>query len=618
MVIMRFLNRIHYNLPMTPLELEMHHHIHNIIGVNPTFYEFLFQIDADTVVAPDSATRMVSSFLHDTRVIGVCGETALTNAKSSFITMIQVYEYYISHNLTKAFESLFGSVTCLPGCFSMYRIRSADTGKPLFVSKEIVEAYSENRVDTLHLKNLLHLGEDRYLTTLLLKFHAKYKTKYIFRAHAWTIAPDNTSIFMSQRRRWINSTVHNLVELIPVSQLCGFCCFGMRFIVFVDLLSTIIQPTLIIYIIYLIVLVSTSSNVIPYTSLLLIGAVYGLQAIIFIVRRKWEMIGWMIVYILATPIFAFALPLYSFWYMDDFSWGNTRVVMGEKGQKVIISDEGKFDPASIPRRRWEEYQAELWEAQTHLDDTRSEVTGVSSVGQRSMAMYPSSIRGENFGPGPGPGSHLRTTSFGGAAVNGGGYTPSYTGHPTSEYGFPATISRPASQVDLLNHASALTHTPSRLSFSPSHQSLTPPDYGPNNGGNMAMSSGFAYTPSHTPHPPQPSTTPTPSNLGLSVGAASRRTSTFGNDLELSDMSHAALSAATGNHNNSNAMPFPSLPMPSDDAILAEIRDILRTADLMTVTKKSVKIELESRLGVSMAGRKAYISSATEAVLSGQL
>ena len=606
----------------------MHHHIRNIIGVNPTFYEFLFQIDADTVVAPDAATRMISSFLHDTRVIGVCGETALTNAKASFITMIQVYEYYISHNLTKAFESLFGSVTCLPGCFSMYRIRSADTGKPLFVSKEIVEAYSENRVDTLHLKNLLHLGEDRYLTTLLLKYHAKYKTKYIFRAHAWTIAPDNTSIFTSQRRRWINSTVHNLVELIPVSQLCGFCCFGMRFIVFVDLLSTIIQPTLIIYIIYLIVLVSTSTSVIPYTSLLLIGAVYGLQAVIFIVRRKWEMIGWMIVYILATPIFAFALPLYSFWNMDDFSWGNTRVVMGEKGQKVIISDEGKFDPASIPRKKWEDYQAELWEAQTYLDDTRSEVTGYSSVGARSTAMYPGGVHADSFGPGAN--SHLRTASLGG-----GGLTPGHLGHPTSEYGFPASLSRPISQVDLLNHASAMSQTPTRLSFSPSHLSLTPPDHG---AGNNGSGTGFAFPQSsHTPAPHmQPShlhrtTTPTPSNLGLG-GAMSRRTSSLGNDLELSDMPPAHPATVSNNNSNNNMLsppsPSPSQPLlqaqsqaqlPSDDAILAEIRDILRTADLMTVTKKSMKLELERRFGgVSMTGKKAYISSATEAVLSGQL
>ncbi|KAL8861454.1 MAG: hypothetical protein Q9198_010529, partial [Flavoplaca austrocitrina] len=59
-------------------------------------------------------------------------------------------------------------------------------------------------------------------------------------------------------------------------------------------------------------------------------------------------------------------------------------------------------------------------------------------------------------------------------------------------------------------------------------------------------------------------------------------------------------------------------LPSDDALLGEIREILKTADLMTVTKKGIKQELERRFGVSLEPRKAYIGSATEAVLSGQL
>jgi len=59
-------------------------------------------------------------------------------------------------------------------------------------------------------------------------------------------------------------------------------------------------------------------------------------------------------------------------------------------------------------------------------------------------------------------------------------------------------------------------------------------------------------------------------------------------------------------------------LPSDDALLAEIREILRTADLMTVTKKGVKQELERRFGVPLDSRRAYINSATEAILSGQL
>ena len=48
------------------------------------------------------------------------------------------------------------------------------------------------------------------------------------------------------------------------------------------------------------------------------------------------MIGWMIFYIAAIPVFSFALPLYSFWKMDDFSWGATRVVLGESGKKMIV------------------------------------------------------------------------------------------------------------------------------------------------------------------------------------------------------------------------------------------------------------------------------------------
>ncbi|KAL1994846.1 hypothetical protein VTN49DRAFT_1033 [Thermomyces lanuginosus] len=488
MIIMRFLNRIHYNLPMSPMELEMHHHIRNIIGVNPTFYEFILQVDADTVVARDAATRMVASFMDDTRIIGLCGETALSNAKHSVITMIQVYEYYISHNLTKAFESLFGSVTCLPGCFSMYRIRSAETNKPLFVSKEVCDGYSEIRVDTLHMKNLLHLGEDRYLTTLLLKHHPTYKTKYLFRAKAWTIAPESWKVFLSQRRRWINSTVHNLIELIPLQQLCGFCCFSMRFVVFIDLLSTIIQPVTVAYIAYLIFWLVRDTSVIPFTAFILLGAIYGLQGIIFILRRKWEMVGWMIIYILATPIFSLGLPLYAFWHMDDFTWGNTRVVMGERGNKVIISDEGKFDPSSIPKKRWEEYQMELWEAQSQRDD-RSEASGFS------------------YG------------------------TKSYHPGASSEYNYPA--SRPVSQLDMTSRVG------SRMSFA----------------GTELLGGGDAHD-----------------VAGL----------------------------------------------PSDDSLLAEIRDILRTADLMTVTKKSIKQELERRFGVNLDAKRQYINSATEAVISGQL
>lgn len=89
---MRFFNRVHFDSPMSPCELEIYHQIKNVIGVNPTFYEFLLAIDADTVVEPLSLNRFVSAMNHDRKVLATCGETELANAKRSVISMMQVYE----------------------------------------------------------------------------------------------------------------------------------------------------------------------------------------------------------------------------------------------------------------------------------------------------------------------------------------------------------------------------------------------------------------------------------------------------------------------------------------------------------------------------------------------
>ncbi|KAI9323437.1 chitin synthase-domain-containing protein [Dichotomocladium elegans] len=362
MVLMQFLNKVHFDYPMTPMELEIYHQIKNVIGVSPSFYEFVLMVDADTEVAPDSLNRMVSCFVHDAKIVGLCGETKLANERESWVTMIQVYEYYISHFLAKAFESLFGSVTCLPGCFCMYRIRSPTKNQPLLVSNQVIEDYAENRVNTLHQKNLLHLGEDRYLTTLILKHFPTHKTKFTADASCLTNAPGQWSVLLSQRRRWINSTVHNLGELSFLTQLCGFCCFSMRFVVILDLMSTLTMPGVVLYLGYLIYRLVTDADQVPMISILLLCGVYGLQALIFIVRRKWEHIGWMIIYILAIPLFSFFVPIYSFWHFDDFSWGNTRVVIDQGGQKKAVGvDEGHFDPKSIPLKKWSEHESELWE-----------------------------------------------------------------------------------------------------------------------------------------------------------------------------------------------------------------------------------------------------------------
>ncbi|KOS21639.1 Chitin synthase 6 [Escovopsis weberi] len=355
-LLMSFLNRVHHRAPMSPMELEMFHQINNVIGVDPELYEYLLMVDADTCVEEDSLNRLVSACAHNAKIAGICGETSLENDEKSWWTMIQVYEYFISHHMAKAFESLFGSVTCLPGCFTMYRLRTADRGRPLIISDAVINDYSVCDVDTLHEKNLLSLGEDRYLTTLMTKHFPNMHFKFLPDAQCKTAAPESWSVLLSQRRRWINSTIHNLVELMRLKDMCGFCFFGMRFVVFIDLFGTLILPATCAYLVFLIYSVCTHKGAFPLWSIVILAAVYGLQALIFILKRQWQHIGWMIIYIIAFPIYSFVLPVYSFWNQDNFSWGNTRIVIGEKGNKqvVAVDDEG-FDPRSIPLQLWDDY-----------------------------------------------------------------------------------------------------------------------------------------------------------------------------------------------------------------------------------------------------------------------
>ena len=283
---------------------------------------------------PDALTYLVNCMHHDNLIMGVCGETRIANKRQSWVTAIQVYEYFISHHLAKAFESVFGGVTCLPGCFSMYRLKARkfneDDWVPLLVKPEIVREYSQSEVTTLHQKNLLLLGEDRFLTTILLRTFPNRKMMFCPQAKCRTVAPDAFAVLLSQRRRWINSTIHNLMELVRVRNLCGTFCFSMQFVVFMDLLGTVVLPVAISLTYALVVSMvldppNTFEKAIP---LMLLVAVIGLPAVlILITTRKIVYVFWMFVYLAALPIWNFVLPVYSFWHFDDFSWGETRFVI---------------------------------------------------------------------------------------------------------------------------------------------------------------------------------------------------------------------------------------------------------------------------------------------------
>lgn len=253
-VLMSFLQKVMFDERMTELEYEMFNGLWKVTGISPDYYEVVLMVDADTKVFPDSLTHMISAMVKDPEIMGLCGETKIANKRQSWVSAIQVFEYFISHHLSKSFESVFGGVTCLPGCFCMYRIKAPKGAQnywvPILANPDVVEHYSENVVDTLHTKNLLLLGEDRYLSTLMLRTFPKRKQVFVPQAVCKTTVPDTFSVLLSQRRRWINSTIHNLMELVLVRDLCGTFCFSMQFVVFIELIGTLVLPAAIAFTFY--------------------------------------------------------------------------------------------------------------------------------------------------------------------------------------------------------------------------------------------------------------------------------------------------------------------------------------------------------------------------------
>ncbi|KAJ2154911.1 hypothetical protein GGH16_005818, partial [Coemansia sp. RSA 560] len=359
---MSFLQRVMFDERMTELEYELFNAMWNVTGVTPDNFEIVLMVDADTKVYVDSVTLMVKSMVDDPSIMGQCGETKIANKTDSWVTMIQVFEYYIAHHQAKAFESVFGGVTCLPGCFCMYRIK-APKGQhgywvPILANPDIVENYSENVVETLHEKNLLLLGEDRYLSTLMLRTFPKRKMMFIPSSVCKTIVPDEFKVLLSQRRRWINSTVHNLLELVLVNDLCGTFCLSMQFLILMDLIGTLALPAAIVFTLYIII-ISTFTRPVPWLPLSLLAVILGLPAVLIgLTSRKLVYIGWMLIYLLSLPVWNFVLPTYAYWHFDDFSWGQTRMVQGETKDTGHGDKDGEFDSKQIVMKRWCDFEAE--------------------------------------------------------------------------------------------------------------------------------------------------------------------------------------------------------------------------------------------------------------------
>jgi cellulose synthase/poly-beta-1,6-N-acetylglucosamine synthase-like glycosyltransferase len=204
---------------------------------------YIMTLDGDVQFKYEDLLKLQDRLDVDSSLGGVCGRIIPIGSPSSLnpIVWFQDYEYALGHWLQKSCEMMFGSVLCLPGCFSMFRMCCLERVKDQFA--KVAETGSES------LK--LDMGEDRFLCTLLIASGSTLA--YVSSAIAKTFCPEDFSEFINQRRRWIASTFANAIDLIARrNEICiNSNSIGWPFIVLQAcfLLSSALSPAIVVLLI---------------------------------------------------------------------------------------------------------------------------------------------------------------------------------------------------------------------------------------------------------------------------------------------------------------------------------------------------------------------------------
>ena len=157
--------------------------------------EFVVCVDSDTFIFPGSLNKLVQGFV-DPTVGGISGHCDVENANANLLTRMQDVRYYFSYKIMKASESIFGTVSCLPGCFSAYR---------RICVLAVLEDWMNATVMGVH----GNYADDRSLTNRILK---NYNIIYDDTALATTIAPESWKQYTRQQARWMRSYLREIIR----------------------------------------------------------------------------------------------------------------------------------------------------------------------------------------------------------------------------------------------------------------------------------------------------------------------------------------------------------------------------------------------------------------------
>ncbi|ORX45223.1 hypothetical protein BCR36DRAFT_406117 [Piromyces finnis] len=172
LILLNYLNKLHdIDSSFTPAEYELHYHLTDRLGLSPKVYKYLSVVDADTCVFQNTLYTLTTYLEdHDNQlaISGLISHEYDTNKLMAFLYN-QFIKIYQSQILTSdIFLSRLIYYPC--SCCIVYRIFKSKTSEIMVASDDVLYNYGRYASrDTLHVRSMLELGEDKLLPILLVR-----------------------------------------------------------------------------------------------------------------------------------------------------------------------------------------------------------------------------------------------------------------------------------------------------------------------------------------------------------------------------------------------------------------------------------------------------------------
>ncbi len=182
--------------------------------------EIFAHTDSDSLWASDAISRIVKIFKYFPNIGAVSGHGRALNGNKNLLTKVQDSWMEGQFSVRKAFESVFGSVTCVSGPLAVFRKEAVYNYIPAWENDKFLGQefkFATDRTMTGFVLGSKALGNKLkrdYKESVFVKDFdypvQDWKVVYCKSAKSWTNVPDTFKAIINQQIRWKKSFLRNI------------------------------------------------------------------------------------------------------------------------------------------------------------------------------------------------------------------------------------------------------------------------------------------------------------------------------------------------------------------------------------------------------------------------